>query len=278
MNLLRWKTYYHPQLVAADSRRVSANWWEWSVLRNLASIVALIAMISRGVARLPSDQVCHDLTSRTPGARLKVLRLTTLQGAYELLSQIWLRLIGEQVLHDINRSCSVQRLHYICKWYGTYWLRLIRYTEPYGALCRARPNDYTYDEHNALIALLFFGFMQAIAPVCIANLCAPCTWCFLTVALNYTEPNWRSRCSNFYNFTVCKAGPVIHAGVACYTVLYNFERWITQLVCRWRVQPTVWINANCRTLWASTSWTHIAVIGNPVTTSVWVSAFHLSSH
>lgn len=59
---------------------------------------------------------------------------------------------------------------------------------------------------------------------------------------------------------------------------YNFERWITQLVCRWRVQPTVWINANCRTLWASTSWTHIAVIGNPVTTSVWVSAFHLSSH
>ena len=27
----------------------------------------------------------------------------SLQGAYQLLSQIWLRLIGEQVLHDIDR-------------------------------------------------------------------------------------------------------------------------------------------------------------------------------
>ena len=56
----------------------------------------------------------------------------------------------------------------------------------------------------------------------------------------------------------------------------NFERWITRLVCRWRVQPIVWINANCRTLWASTSWTHIAIIGKPVATPVWVSAYHLS--
>lgn len=43
--------------------------------------IALIA-ISRGTARLPSDQVCRDLTSRTPGARLKVLRTINLQGAY----------------------------------------------------------------------------------------------------------------------------------------------------------------------------------------------------
>lgn len=185
----------------------------------------------------------------------------------------------------------VQRLHY-----SSLVIRCLSVTTDEscptlkGALCRARPNDYTY-EHNALIMLVDLVLYKQSSPlvlqaykqlsplVCWPTYVRPVPVClFLTVALNYTEPNWRSRCSNFNNYTVCKAGPVTHAGVACYTVLYNFERWITQLVCRWRVQPTVWINANCRTLWASTSWTHIAVIGNPVTTSVWVSAFHLSSH
>lgn len=50
-------------------------------------IKALIA-ISRGATRLPSEQVYRDLTSRTPGVRLKVRRTITLQGAYQLLSQI----------------------------------------------------------------------------------------------------------------------------------------------------------------------------------------------
>ena len=56
------------------------------------------------------------------------------------------------------------------------------------------------------------------------------------------------------------------------------ERWITRLVCRWRAQLTAWINVNCRTHWTSTSWTHIAVIGLPVTMFVWGSAVYLSSH
>lgn len=57
---------------------------------------------------------------------------------------------------------------------------------------------------------------------------------------------------------------------------YNCMRWITRLVCRWRVQPTVWINVNRRLLWTSTSWTHIAAIGLPVATSVRASAYKLS--
>jgi len=59
---------------------------------------------------------------------------------------------------------------------------------------------------------------------------------------------------------------------------YNSGRWITRLVCRWRAQPTVWTNVNCRTPWTSTSWTHIAALGLPLATSVRVSADYLSSH
>lgn len=56
----------------------------------------------------------------------------------------------------------------------------------------------------------------------------------------------------------------------------NCMRWITRLVDRWRVQPTVWINVNRRLLWTSIPWTHIAAIGLPVATSVWASAYKLS--
>lgn len=58
----------------------------------------------------------------------------------------------------------------------------------------------------------------------------------------------------------------------------NSERWITRLVCRWRAQPAVWINVNCRTLWTSTSWTHIAATISVVATPVRGSASYLSSH
>lgn len=56
----------------------------------------------------------------------------------------------------------------------------------------------------------------------------------------------------------------------------NCMRWITRLVDRWRVQPTVWINVNRRLLWTSIPWTHIAAIGLPMATSVWASAYKLS--
>lgn len=56
---------------------------------------------------------------------------------------------------------------------------------------------------------------------------------------------------------------------------YNFERWVTQLVCRWRIPPTMWINVNCILPWTSTSWTRIAVTGYTVTTPDRTLAFRL---
>jgi len=41
----------------------------------------------------------------------------------------------------------------------------------------------------------------------------------------------------------------------------HFKRWITRLVWRGRAKPTLCCNVNCRTLWSSTSRTHIAVSG-----------------
>jgi len=49
-------------------------------------------------------------------------------------------------------------------------------------------------------------------------------------------------------------------------------------VCRWRAQLIAWFNVNCRTLWTSTTWTHIAAIGLPMAMFVWGSALYLSSH
>lgn len=51
----------------------------------------------------------------------------------------------------------------------------------------------------------------------------------------------------------------------------NFEWWITRLVYRGRAKQTLWFIVNCRTLWSSTSWTHIAAIGYTVAPFVWGS-------
>jgi len=49
-------------------------------------------------------------------------------------------------------------------------------------------------------------------------------------------------------------------------------------VCRWRAQLIAWFNVNCISLWTSTTWTHIAVIGSLMTMFVWGSTNYLSSH
>lgn len=59
-------------------------------------------------------------------------------------------------------------------------------------------------------------------------------------------------------------------------IIYNSWRWITRLPHRWRTQLKAIRYANCRACEKSNFWTQVALAGNPVSMSVWVSAKNIS--